>query len=104
VNVWDARLKGGKTAVFEIPDGFSAFVLVLRGGVIVNGTEEISERELAFFAREGETITLEAGEDSTLLVLSGEPIDEPVVGQGPFVMNTPEEIRQAIDDYRTGKF
>ncbi len=49
VNVWDARLKAGKTAVFEIPDGFSAFVLVLKGRRIVNGTDEIDERELAFF-------------------------------------------------------
>lgn len=104
VNVWDARLKAGKTAVFEIPDGYSAFVLVLKGGVTVNGTDEVNEKELAFFAREGETITIEAVRDSKILILSGEPIDEPVVGQGPFVMNTPEEIRQAIDDYRTGKF
>ncbi|MCC6712982.1 MAG: pirin family protein [Candidatus Dadabacteria bacterium] len=104
VNVWDARLGGGKGAVFEIPDGFSAFTLVLKGGIVVNGAEEIGERELAFFTREGDTITVEADRDSTLLILAGEPIDEPVVGQGPFVMNTHEEIRRAIDDYRAGRF
>lgn len=104
VNVWDARLGGGKSAVFEIPDGFSAFTLVLKGGIVVNGAEEIGERELAFFTREGDTITVEADRDSTLLILAGEPIDEPVVGQGPFVMNTHEEIRRAIDDYRAGRF
>lgn len=70
----------------------------------MNGADEINERELAFFTKEGETMTLEAGRDSKVLILSGEPIDEPVVGQGPFVMNTTEEIRRAIDDYRAGKF
>lgn len=104
VNVWDVRLRGGKKIDFALPEGFNASILVLKGGVLVNGAEEIRERELAFFTREGDAVTIESAEDSTLLILSGEPIDEPIAGQGPFVMNTPEEIRRAIDDYRTGKF
>jgi redox-sensitive bicupin YhaK (pirin superfamily) len=104
VNVWDARLRGGKKIDFALPEGFNASILVLKGGVLVNGAEEIRERELAFFTQEGDAVTIESAEDSTLLILSGEPIDEPIAGQGPFVMNTPEEIRRAIDDYRTGKF
>lgn len=104
VNVWDVKLGAGKKTVLEFPDGFNAFILVLKGGVLANGAEEIDERELAFLTREGETVSVEAARDSRLLILSGEPIDEPIVGQGPFVMNTDEEIRRAIDDYRTGKF
>lgn len=104
VNVWDVRLRGGKKLDLALPEGFNTSILVLKGGVLVNGAEEINERELVFFTREGNTVTIESTEDSTLLVLSGEPIDEPIVGQGPFVMNTPEEIRRAFDDYRTGKF
>lgn len=54
--------------------------------------------------RDGTDVTLEANNDSLLLVLSGEPIVEPIVGRGPFVMNTEEEIRVAINDFNTGKF
>jgi len=104
VNVWDVKLEAGKKIVLEFPDGFNAFILVLKGGILANGSEEIDERELAFLTREGETVSVEAARDSRLLILSGEPIDEPIAGQGPFVMNTPEEIRRAMDDYRTGKF
>ncbi|MDZ7345093.1 MAG: pirin family protein, partial [candidate division KSB1 bacterium] len=68
-----------------------------------NGTENVGEAELAFFEREGENIAIEAETQATLLVLNGEPINEPVFSYGPFVMNTPEEIRQAILDYQNGR-
>ena len=58
---------------------------------------------MAVFDRSGDGVTIEATEDSTILVLSGEPINEPVASYGPFVMNTEGEIRQAIEDYRLGK-
>ena len=103
VNLWDVRLKGGKGAVFELPPGQMAAVFVLKGGVTVNGSTKIGASELVTFSREGGAITIDADVDSTVLVLGGEPIDEPVVGYGPFVMNSEAEIRRAIEDYRSGR-
>jgi len=103
VQVWDVRLKSGHEAQFNLPNGFNTAVVVLKGKVTVNGSEKAGPAQLIVFEREGETVTLRAHEDSTLLVLSGQPIAEPVVSYGPFVMNTQEEIRQAMDDYRSGK-
>ncbi len=103
VLLWDLRLKEGKTARLELPGGFSASLLVLRGGVALNGGETAGRSELAVFRREGRTISLDAKADSTALLMGGEPIREPIAGYGPFVMNTPEEIRRAILDYNSGK-
>jgi redox-sensitive bicupin YhaK (pirin superfamily) len=69
----------------------------------VNGAEAATEAELVLFGREGESVTVRAETDTTILVLDGEPIDEPVVGYGPFVMNTQKEIREAIADYQEGR-
>jgi redox-sensitive bicupin YhaK (pirin superfamily) len=76
---------------------------VLRGAVRVNGSERLGEAEVALFEREGDTVCLEPTADTTALVLGGEPSDEPIVGRGPFVMNSLHEIRQAIDDHRGGR-
>lgn len=103
VNVWDVRLKAGHRTEMEFTDGYTTLVLVLKGKARMNGSETAGEADLAIFDRSGDRITVEAAEDTTLLVLSGEPIDEPVVSYGPFVMNTQEEIRQAIQDYRNGR-
>lgn len=70
---------------------------------MLNALETAREVELALFDRDGQRVTIEAREDATILVLNGRPIDEPVVGQGPFVMNTQEEIRQAVEDYHSGR-
>ena len=75
----------------------------LRGGGLVNGADAVDEGDLAVLDRHGESVSLEAAADSTILVLSGAPIDEPVVGYGPFVMNTEAEIRKAMEDYRSGR-
>ncbi|AGA27981.1 pirin family protein [Singulisphaera acidiphila] len=103
LNVWDVRLKAGHRTDLEFPAGSTALVLVLKGKAMMNGTEPADEADLAVFDREGGAVTVEAQVDSTLLVMSGEPIDEPVVSYGPFVMNTQAEIRQAISDYQSGK-
>ncbi|MCM3877733.1 MAG: pirin family protein [Thermoanaerobaculia bacterium] len=103
IELWDVRLEAGKVANLNVPSGQSTGLLFLRGGGRVNGSKSVDEGELAVLDRDGETLSIEAGSDSTILLLSGAPIDEPVVGYGPFVMNTEREIRQAIEDYRHGR-
>jgi len=103
IDVWDMRLQAKKTASFHIPEGHAAALLFLRGGGLVNGADAVDEGDLAVLDRHGEAVSIEAAADSTILVLSGAPIDEPVVGYGPFVMNTEAEIRKAMEDYRSGQ-
>lgn len=103
INLWDIRLKAGHTTELHLPDGHTAILLILRGDVKLNGSERAREAELVEFDRRGDTISIEATKDATVLVMSGEPIEEPVVGSGPFVMNTQAEIHEAIRDYQTGK-
>jgi redox-sensitive bicupin YhaK (pirin superfamily) len=103
VSLWDLALEAGHRVELDIPDGHTTAVLVLRGGVDLNGSEAASDAELALFDRRGDAISIHARTDARLLVMSGEPIAEPVVGYGPFVMNTQAEIRQAIRDYQEGK-
>jgi len=103
IDVWDMRLQAKKTANFRIPEGHAAALLFLRGGGLVNGAEAVDEGALAVLDRHGEAVSIEAAADSTILVLSGKPIDEPVVGYGPFVMNSESEIRKAMEDYRSGR-
>ena len=103
VNLWDVRLKAGKRAVLELPEGHMTAVFVLKGSVHVNGSAKVGASEFVTFGRSGAGIQIDADTDTTLLVLGGEPIDEPVFGYGPFVMNTEAEIRGAIEDYRSGR-
>jgi redox-sensitive bicupin YhaK (pirin superfamily) len=103
INVWDVRLGQGKEAALALPAGHTAAVVVLRGTVLVNG-EVVREAQMALLEREGDALTLEANSDATLLVLGGEPINEPIVGHGPFVMNTQGEIAKAIADFNAGRF
>lgn len=104
VDLWDVRLRAGHSPVaLELPEGHTAALVVQRGSVAVNGSKPAAALEFVLLGREGSTVALECLEDAMVLLLSGEPIDEPVVGQGPFVMNTAGEIAQAVDDYRTGK-
>jgi redox-sensitive bicupin YhaK (pirin superfamily) len=104
IDVWDMRLKQGKTASLTIPEGRTAAVVVLHGTVLVNGKEVVREAQMALLDRAGEDLQIEANSDATLLLLSGEPIDEPIVGHGPFVMNSREEIMQAMKDFNSGLF
>jgi quercetin 2,3-dioxygenase len=104
MDVWDVRLNQGGRARFEIADGRTLALVVLRGTVLVNGAEVAREAQLVQLARDGAGVEIEANNDATLLLLSGEPIDEPIVGYGPFVMNSEAEIRQAVDDFNGGRF
>ncbi|HUH89331.1 MAG TPA: pirin family protein [Lysobacter sp.] len=104
MNVWDVRLGQGHSTAFELPEGHTAALIVLRGTVQVNGSQIAREAQMVMLDRVGSDVLLEANSDATILLLSGEPIDEPIVGHGPFVMNTQAEIRQAIHDFNSGRF
>jgi len=104
VNVFDVRLKAGQRMELALPEGHNAGLVLLKGHAIVNGSETLQgEAQIATLSADGETVQLETKEDTTLLVLSGEPIGEPVASYGPFVMNTREEVIQAVKDYQAGK-
>lgn len=104
VNLMNAKLKKGGKANFSFPENFNTAALVIEGSIIVNGEEKVPTDHFVLFENEGENFTLEASEDSVVLVISGEPLNEPIFPHGPFVMNTREEIIQAFDDFNTGKF
>lgn len=103
MDVWDVRINQGSVSRFEAKDGYTLALVVLHGKVRVNGSEAV-EGQLLHFDRAGNGVEIEALSNATVLWLSGEPIDEPVVGYGPFVMNSETEIRQAIDDFNSGRF
>ena len=103
IHVWDLRFASDERTELAVPDGWTTALVVLKGSLRVNGSESIREAEVAVFDREGRGISIDGAKGVTALLLSGKPIDEPIVGSGPFVMNTPEEIRQAMADYQSGK-
>lgn len=104
INLWDVDLRASKLADLPLPGGHTTAFLVLSGQVLVNGDREAGEGDLAIFSRGGDGIPITARTDAKLLVMGGEPIAEPVVGQGPFVMNSRAEIQQAFEDYQSGRF
>ena len=104
IDVWDIRLNAGKALTLDLHEGRNTALVVLRGTVQVNGQERVQEGQLALFERNGDQLSLEANNDAVVLLLSGEPIDEPIVGHGPFVMNTEQEIHQAFADFQSGQF
>ena len=97
IDVWDLRLNPGKPVTLDLHAGRNTALVILRGTLLING-------QLALFERDGRQVTLESNDDAKVLLLSGEPIDEPIVGHGPFVMNTEQEIHQAFADFQSGKF
>lgn len=104
MNVWDVRLNAGSTTTFTLPEGHTTAVFVLHGSVGLGGTYTVHPSELAVLQRTGTELVLEAQQDAVILLLNGEPLNEPAVGRGPFVMNSEEEIDQAFDDYNHGRF
>ncbi len=103
INLWDTRLNAGAATTLDLPEGHTAIIAVLTGSVTIDG-KTANEAETVFFEREGTRVSVEAGDDSMLLIMTGEPIDEPIVGAGPFVMNTEAEIRKAYEDFSRGRF
>ena len=104
IDVWDVRLNAGKAVTLDLHAGRNTALVVLKGTVQVNGQELVREGQLALFERDGDQLALESNNDAMFLLLSGEPIDEPIVGHGPFVMNTEQEIHQAFADFQSGQF
>jgi redox-sensitive bicupin YhaK (pirin superfamily) len=105
INVWDLRLDSKQQIDLPVPEGYTTLLAVFKGSVHIEGEggETIGPAEVGLFDRAGECIRIGSAQNATALLLCGEPIDEPIVGHGPFVMNNDEEIRQAIVDYQSGK-
>ncbi|MDR0532421.1 MAG: pirin family protein [Verrucomicrobiales bacterium] len=103
INLWDITLNAGKSVELPLTDGHNTAVLVLQGKVDANDGQQAGATELAVFSRDGDRITLTAKSDAKLLLMSGQPIHEPIVGYGPFVMNTRSEIQQAFEDFQEGR-
>ena len=103
VNMFDIRLKKGGTLTTEIPVTHNTVLLVVDGEITVNG-EKAGRHDFVLFKNEGEEINISAGKDSVVLLLSGEPINEPIAQYGPFVMNTHRELQEAFQEFQSGKF
>lgn len=104
IEMYNLRLKAGAKANIETPPHFNTALLVIEGSITVNEAEKATTNQMVHFAHEGSAIIVEASEDAIVLYLSGDPINEPIAQYGPFLMNKPEELQQAIEDYDTGKF
>ena len=104
MNVWDLRLSAGKPVDLAQPEGWSTLVVVLDGTVLLNGDTVLRAADMATLSSAGSGVTIEANGDAKVLLLAGEPIDEPVVGYGPFVMNSRQQIIEAIEDFKRGRF
>jgi len=103
VELYDLQLKAGCQEQLSLPEGHNTSVFVLQGRATVNGSHEAGEAELIVCKRNGSRVTIDAKEESRILIMSGEPIEEPIARYGPFVMNTKTELIEAIQDYQSGK-
>ncbi|MBP6116144.1 MAG: pirin family protein [Neisseriaceae bacterium] len=104
VQVWDMRLSPGQVHEFTLTEGDSAAIIVLDGSILINGNALVRQADLALLSQDGQQFNLEATTDSLVLLLSGTPLNEPIAGHGPFVMNTEAEIQQAFADINSGRF
>ena len=103
MQVYNARLKKGATAIFSFPSNYNTGLLVIEGSATINETA-VAADHFVLFKNDREEINVQANEDTILLVLSGEPIDEPIAAYGPFLMNTWQEVEEAIESVSRGKF
>lgn len=104
VHLMNARVKAGAKPEFSFPAHYNTALLVIEGSIMINGEQKAPQDHLALFENKGELFTIEALENSVVLILSGEPINEPIAAHGPFVMNTRQELLQAFTDFNNGKF
>ncbi len=104
VNLLNVKIKKGSKSEFSFPANFNTALLVIEGEILVNGLENVVTDHFVLFENEGEDFIIEANENAIVLILSGEPINEPIAAQGPFVMNTQAEIKQAMEDFYAGRF
>jgi len=104
VNVWDTALNKGKKSTFKVKEGYTTLAVVLKGKVKGNEKDTFDVDNVIFFDTKGGSFSLEALDDAQLLLLNGAPINEPIFGYGPFVMNTKDQINEAMDDFNKGRF
>lgn len=104
IEMYNARLNKGGKAEFSFPESYNTGFVIIEGSIKVNDTAIAKTDQFIHFKNQGETIEVEALADTVILILSGEPINEPIVAYGPFLMNTNQEIQQALADYNEGKF
>lgn len=104
VNVWDVKLNKGADITFDLTDGYNTLIFVIKGSVLINDESKVPLHNLVAFEKLGNQINIKAAEESTLLFLHAQPLNEPVVASGPFVMNTREEILQAKKDFHNELF
>ncbi|HMN31927.1 MAG: pirin family protein [Chitinophagaceae bacterium] len=104
IHLMNVKLNAGGKANFDFPKDYTTALLVIEGDISVNQNEQVPTDHLVLFAKDGESFQIEANENAIVLLMSGEPLREPIAAHGPFVMNTREEIAQAFSDYQSGKF
>jgi redox-sensitive bicupin YhaK (pirin superfamily) len=104
VHLLNLKPMAGEKIELSFPSGYTTAILAIKGSALLNGIEILPENNLALFGREGAEFSVEAVEDGIFLMMSGEPLNEPIAQYGPFLMNTQMEIAEALEDYRAGKF
>lgn len=104
VNLFSVHLRRNGNAILHSPLHYTTAVLIIEGSITVNGSTIVPTDHFVVFKRDGDSFTITAQKDAIVLVLSGEPLNEPIAAQGPFVMNTRAELLQAYEDYNVGRF
>ena len=104
MNIYDAQLNAGAGLNLQLPDGDNTAIVIMDGNLMVNDEQQVRSGQMVILGRSGTDVKIESNNDAHILVLSGEPIAEPISAYGPFVMNTKQEILEAVEDYNAGKF